>query len=657
MSIPYTDTIFLGIIRMLLWILFLYVLKRLFFKGRPSQNQVKTMGNLWAFYGSITLLVIYLLVQINSYDLLTILVLMIVFLVMRLVGFNNLRFRGDSWMRKKQSILLNVIENVEDKDPIIDVRKEKANKRFTVKTEFLVATAACILAMLVRFYLMQFDNYQLSVAWFQELSILKSLGDQQWFGSNMIMSGQYALMSFYGLITGISTEMALESFSLFQVFILCFVIFWFIDAMTNSLITIPLLGTLAFAFFFNLAPVNVSQLTHSKATLMAMTLLLPSIIFIRKPWKLYNNRPSTYFFGMLIIFCAMALIDLFTLFILLPPFFVVVIPFIRKGYFKFYFQAISAYLLGTVIILSTFAYSAFQNEVDFGLFLRSNLLAITASTTTGNMILNYDKLIFIFQIISLIGLAIMFYLFRQKRRKWASPIAFILYVNVLILLSQLGLDYFDKDLFNEILPVFIACSLSLIFYLIFYYFNTEVTRMEISDWISAPLIFILFFAGAYYSQQELLQRTVKTGTLSKNILEAYEKIKKSYLPYGYAVVNANNMLPISRGSHGFLSYDDFVETYPVRDSIYFEYKEDEDFLRRNTEYIIPNSLLVFLYDNVSAEFAAKVRVNPLTNQRVMNEIENLRGKGREVRLFFEKGNLRVYEIVNNPGQAKIEELL
>lgn len=657
MSIPYTDTIFLGIIRMLLWILFLYVLKRLFFKGRPSQNQVKTMGNLWAFYGSITLLVIYFLVQINSYDLLTILVLLIVFLVMRLVGFRNIKFKGDSWMRKRQSILLNVIENVEDKDPIIDVRKEKASKRFTVKTEFLVATAACTLAMLVRFYLMQFDNYQLSVAWFQELSILKSLGDQQWFGTNLIMSGQYAFMSFYGLITGISTEMALESFALFQVFILCFVIFWFIDAMTNSLITIPLLGTLAFAFFFNLAPVNVSQITHSKATFMAMTMLLPCIIFIRKPWKLYNNRPRTYFLGMLIIFSGMALIDLFTLFILLPPFFVVVIPFIRKGYFKFYFQAIGAYLTGTTIILSSFAFSAYQNDIDFGLFLRSNLLAVTASTTTENMIINYDKLINTFQVISLIGLVVMFFLFSKKPRKWASPIAFIVYVNVLILLSKLGLDYFDKDLFNEILPVFIACSLSLVFYLIYYYFNTGLKRVEISDWISAPLIFILFFVGAYFSQQQLLQRTLKTGTLSKNILEAYEKVKKSYLPYGYAVVNANNMLPISRGSHNFISYDDFVETYPIRDSIYFEYKEDEDFLRRNTEYIVPNSLLIFMYDSIPTEFAAKVSVNPHTNQRVMNEIEKLRGKGREVRLFFEKGNLRVYEIVNNPGEARIDELL
>lgn len=657
MNIPYTDTIFIGIIRMLLWILFLYVAKRLFFKGKPSQNQVKTMGNLWAFYGGVVLIVIYLLIQINSYDLLSLLALMIVFLTMRLIGFKNLSFKGESWLRKREAILINVIENIEDKDPIIEVREAKATKRFTVKTEFIVATAACIVAMLVRFYLMQFDNYQLSVAWFEELNILKSLEGQQWIGSNMIMGGQYAFMSFYGLITGISTEMALESFALFQVFILCFVIFWFIDAMTNSLITIPLLGTLAFAFFFNLAPMNLAQLTHSKATFMAMTMLLPAIIFIRKPWKLYGNNPKSYFYSMLVIFTAIALIDLFTLIILLPPFFVVVIPFIRKRHKGFYLQALGAYLLGGCLVLINFAYTAYVKDIDFGLFLRSNLLAVTASTTTGNMIFNYDKLIFIFQLVSLIGLSVMFYLFRAKKRKWASPIAFIIYVNVLIFISKLGLDYFDRDLFNEILPVFLACSISLLFYIIYYFFNTSLVRIEIPDWISAPLIFILFFSGAYFSQQDLLARSVKTGSMSKNILEAYENIKANFLPYGYAVVNANNMIPISRRSHNFISYDDFVERYPERDSIYFEHKEDKDFLRRNTEYIIPNSLLVFTYENVSSEFSVKVRVNPETNRSVLEVMEMLKSKGREVRLFYKKDNLKVFEIVNNPRQAKIEELL
>lgn len=657
MNIPYTDTIFLGIIRMLLWILFLYVLKRLFFKGKPSQNQVKTMGNLWAFYGSIVLVVIYLLVQFNSYDLLTVMALMFVFLVMRLVGFENLRFKGESWVRKRRTILLNVIENVEDKDPIIDVRKSEASKRFSVKTGFYVATAASIVAVAARFYLMQYDNYQLSTAWFQELNILKALEDQEWFGSNLVLTGQYAFMSFYGLITGISTEMALESFALFQVFILCFVIFWFIDAMTNSLVTIPLLGTLAFALFFNLAPTNMAQITHSKSTFMAMSFLLPAIIFIRKPWKLYKERPNGYFFGMVCIFAAIALIDLYTLLILLPPFFLVSLPFTRKRYIKYYFKALGAYVLSSSLVLLSYAYSAYEKDIDYGLFIRSNLLSVSASTTTVNMALDYDSTVFAFQVLSLVAVIVMFFLYRNNSRKWVSPMVFIIYVNALVLWGKTGFIYFDNDLLNEISPILLACSLSFVFYIAYYFLNSKVIRVEISDAVSAPLIFILFFALAYFTQQPLLQRTQKRGTLSKNILEAYEKVKDSYIPYGYAVVNANNLIPMSRGSHHFISYDDFVENYPERDSVYFQYKEDKDFLVRNTEYILPNSLLIFIYENVSSEFAAKVRVSKETNKNVLIEIDRLRKKGREVRLFYKKDNLRVYEIVNNPGEAKIDELL
>ncbi len=580
-----------------------------------------------------------------------------VFLTTRFVGFRNLKFSGESWYRKRQAILLSVIENIEDEDPIISISDEKTSKRFSVRAGFLVATSACILAMLVRFYLMQFDNYQLSMAWFQEYSVLIDLADQRWFNQDMIMTGQYAFMSFYGLITGITPEMALESFGLFQVFILCFIIFWFIDAMTNSLITIPLIGTIIFALFFNLAPVNVAQITHGKDTFMAMTFLLPAIVFIRKPWKLYRTNEKSYFHRMLVIFAAIALIDLFTLVVLIPPYFLVVSVFINKEYFKYYFKALGAYLLGAGLVLGTFAFAAYRNEVDFGVFFRSNLLSVTSTTTTGNMVLDYDSLVLTFQIVCLVGGVIMFFLFRKNPRKWASPLSFIIYVNVLVFYSKLGLDYFDRDLLNEISPILLACSLSLIFYIIYYYFNTEIKRIEIPDMISVPIIFITFFGCAYFSQQGLLKRGVKTGTISKNMLEAYQMVKDNYIPYGYAVVNANNMLPISKGSHNFLSYNDFVTSYPERDSIYFQFKNDEDFLVRNTEYIIPNSVLIFLYENVTNEFAAKVTINPEMNELVKLEIEALRAKGREVRLFFDKGNLKVYEVVNNPGEARIMELL
>ncbi|HEY9118001.1 MAG TPA: hypothetical protein VIN11_09270, partial [Roseivirga sp.] len=302
-------------------------------------------------------------------------------------------------------------------------------------------------------------------------------------------------------------------------------------------------------------------------------------------------------------------------------------------------------------------YATYLRGINFGLFIRTNLLSITSTTTTGDMVLDYDTTVLTYQIVCMVGVLIMAFLSRKNKRKWVAPIVFILYTNVLVLISQSGFRYFDNDLLNEISPVLLACSLSFIFYIFFYFLNTKLRRVEIPNRLSAPFIIVIFFLVAFYTQRDLSNRTIKSASISKNILEAYQLVKDDYIPYGYAIVNANDLLPFSKGSHIFLSYDEFVNAYPARDSIYFENKDDEAFLRSNTEFIIPNSLLVFIYEDVTKEFAAKITIDPAMNEKVLDEIEMLRGRGREVRLFYTKGSVRIYEIVNNPRAAKIEELL
>lgn len=658
MSIPYTDTIFIGIIRMLLWVLFIYVLKRLFYRGGRSQNQVKAMGYYWSFYGSIVLILIFILVQLGSFDLLTIIALITVFFILRTLGIGMKNFTQEGWNRKSLAILLGVIDSVENKKPIIDItqKNKKEGRRFGLKTEFLVATYAAIIAVVVRFYLMQFDNYQLSISWFEELSVLRGILEQNWISNKLMVTGEFGLMAFYSLITGISPEMALESFGLFQVFILCFVVFWFTDAMTTSLVTVPLIAALTFALFFNLAPISVSQITHSKQSFMALTFWLPAMVYIMRPWKLYNEKPKMYFISILCIFFAIALIDFFTLFMLIPPFFLTIIPFVRKKYKRYYNQALLAYLTATGLVLGYYFVQSQVQGFDFGLFFRSNLLAVSASTSIGNMIYTYDFIVLAYQIVSMLTCVLMFILYLKKKNKWGAPIMFLLYINVMILISKSGFVYFDIDLFNEISPVLLACSVALLFYVIYYHFS-HYFQVKISDWYSAPLIFGLFISTAYFSQRSLIEREENSNTVSKNILEAYELIKANYIPYGYAVVNDNNMLPISKGSHIFISYKDFVDDYTARDSVYFANKEDKEFLDANTEYLVPNSLLVFVYEEFSNEFDAKVDIDPEQTKRVLAQLKSLELKGRNVRVFYRNKGLVIYEIVNNPNAAKIDELL
>lgn len=657
MSIPYTDSIFLGLIRLFLWLLFFYVVKRLFFRGKKSVNQVNTMTYMWTFFFSLILIGIYLLTQINSYDLMTCLTIMLLFFGFRLVGLKNILVDTEKFKRKRKVILLNVIENVEDKEPIVDMVEEKPSKRLNVNFEFVVAALVGLIALFVRSYLMKYDTYQLSPAWFEDLSIIKGLSDQQWFHDNMRIVGQYAMISFYGKLTGISPEIALESYGVLQGYVLTFVIFWFMNVMTSSKITVPLISALSFAAFFNLAPLDMSQITHGKQTLTALALALPAIVYIRKPWILYKRINKGYRFGMIVIFAAIAFTDLFTLFIVIPPAFAIAAVFIRKKYLPYYWKSLGAYFISSLVVLAIYAFSCYRNQVDFLMFLSSNLLSASTVTTTVNMALNYATLLKVVQVVSAVALLVMFILYRKNKKKWASPIAFLLHINVLILYSFIDYRYFDKDLFNEILPVFISLAFGVFTYLIIYFFITGVRRIALPEKVAVPLVFIVFLALAFYTQRTLLFREEPRSRLPKDVIAAYQEIKSNFLSYSYAVVNTNSLLPISAHSHNFISYDNFLNSYTERDSVYFANKENEDFLEANTQYILPNSLLVFVYENTSEnEFDLLVSDMDLSAS-VLAQIKKLENKGRETRVFYRKKDLIVYEIINNPKAARIDEML
>lgn len=615
------------------------------------------MAGMWAFFASVIVIGIFLLIQINSFDLMTCLFIMVIFFGVRLVGVQNVLSDSARFRRQRKMILLDVIEKVEDKEPLIDIVEEKPIKRLSVNFGFVIMSLTGFAAMAVRFYLLKYDNYQLSESWFNELAIIKGISQQSWLNNNTGVVGEYALMTFYEKMTGISPEITLESFGILQAFILSFIIFWFMGIMTGSKITVPLMTTLCFAFFFNLVPINLSQITHGKETLMALTLVLPAIVYIKKPWLLYARSSKTYRYKIFVIFIAIALIDIYSLLILIPPFLLVAPIFISKNYIRFYWQALKAYLLATGIVLGGYAFHLYQEDLDFFQFIISNLLSVTSSTYTSNMILPYNELIRIVQIVSLISIVTMFLMMKKKKDKWSSLIAFVVYVNTLILISFLDYRYFDRDLFNEVLPIFITIILGIVIYLIMYLFVTKVKKVFMPEGLAVIFIFALFATLAFYTQKDLFNKKASTSLLSKNVIAAYQEISSGFLPYSYAVVNSNTLQPLSTNSHNFLTYKDFLGEYAVRDSIYFANKEDKDFLRANTQYIIPNSLLVFIYDIANEDdFNQLVMYLDLTDE-VKKRMEELNQKGREIKVFFRKDALTVYEIVNNPGEARIKELL
>jgi signal transduction histidine kinase len=320
-------------------------------------------------------------------------------------------------------------------------------------------------------------------------------------------------------------------------------------------------------------------------------------------------------------------------------------------------MSLCAFGISTSVILGIYALEGLYRGVNFSEFISSNVLAVSASTTTSSMILSYDVLLKSIQAVSLVSIIIMFFMLRTMLDKWAGLISFLIYVNILILYAILDLSYFDQDLFNEVLPVFISIALGIVIYLIMYFFVASVKEARFSNAIAVGIIFSTMLPLAYFSQKELLNRDDRTSTINKEVLKAYQRISSDFLPYSYAVINSNALQPISVDSHNFITYRDFTSSYSERDSVYFANRTNKIFLRLNTEYILPNSLLVFVYNDVERLEFNGVSIDNDLVLSVSQQMDKLRNRGRQMSVFYQGSNLTVYEVVNNPGEARIEEML
>ena len=140
-------------------------------------------------------------------------------------------------------------------------------------------------------------------------------------------------------------------------------------------------------------------------------------------------------------------------------------------------------------------------------------------------------------------------------------------------------------------------------------------------------------------------------------MKAYQRISSDFLPYSYAVINSSALLPISVDSHNFITYKDFTSSYSARDSVYFANEKNKNFLRQNTEYILPSSLLVFVYNNVEKLEFNGVSVGNDLVLAVSHQLDLLRNRGRDITVFYQGDKLTVYEVINNPGESRIDEML
>ena len=262
-----------------------------------------------------------------------------------------------------------------------------------------------------------------------------------------------------------------------------------------------------------------------------------------------------------------------------------------------------------------------------------------------------------FQYSTLGGAVLVILLIAITRENWRATLTLYLYVNFLILLTKINNQWIDADMVRNSLAVFLPIIFGLNAAIIIRILNFAFRRFERFVPVTAMLLFAGLVYCAVYYQRQNIDRLSESDPTPKQILDAYDKISQTYFPYSYSIVNDPATQVISTNKHFFMNYSYFLEDYPKIDSVYFKNKKDPKFLISHPEFGLTKSVLVFVLNEKNKKESNSLSENKYLASLLYREIDMLRKRGRKVNLFYDSNILKVYEIVNEPGQSKISDLI
>jgi len=655
-----TSSILLGFIRLGFIILFLFYLNRKFVNIKRPVSFLEFIINNWFRYGSATLIVIFVLVQVNAYNLFNTLSLLLVIIGIDLIGIENLKRPRQYFNMHIKSTLLRFLRNVENKKSPwywVSISGRKKKKKKITNTFILVMTILIGgITFISRYYFIRYDNYSLSDAWIADLNKVIEFDFQYWFYDEVTVDGEFAFVNLYGKITDVSPEIALQVISILEATLLAVVIFWLISKLTPSKVLAPIIGSFSFALVYVLTPLNVYYLLENDPTFMALTFGLPIMVFYLRP-ELLKVKKLSYFLSFVLAFCAVGLIDFFTLVILLPPFLIIGLVFSKVKSKLYNLVGISAYLTAIGILFLTYSISCYYLKADFWEFFHTNLLSVTSYTYVPQLILPYGQLIMYFQYSTLAGGILILLFLLVKRENWSLTITFFLFFNFLVFLATVHNQWIDRDMIINSLTIFLPVIFGLNAALVIRLFNLALYKLDrFTPYTAILLMGGLIYASIYY-QQNNINKLTESDETPKHILDAYDKISKTYFPYSYSIVNDPATQVISTNKHFFMNYDYFLEDYAKVDSVYFKNVKDPKFLIKNPQYALTKSVLVFVLNENNKAEKNIFSENKYLSVELKKELEMLHQRGRKISLFYDSKILKVYEIVNVPGESKVTDLI
>ncbi|MBZ9631863.1 hypothetical protein LB465_13825 [Salegentibacter sp. LM13S] len=606
----------------------------------------------------------FILILANIFDLFVIISIVIALTILTFMNLNfNHSIKGQLRKIYTRIILYVTIklergQNFLDRDNIIKPtykHPEHGLSQYNKNWQLAIGLLLPVVTYISRSSLFQEDIYTLSPAWFSKLDFINGISSKTWFFQSGEMMGDYLLINLYAKLTHITNAQALQSFGLLESALLSLIIYWIVFKISRKHAP-GIFAGLSFALFYAFLPINIELLAEHKSVFTALIIALPTMFFCIYPQSFRFNKKAK-FNWLIALFSAILLLDLFVGILLVFPYLIILFFFKLKDNLRQITQIFLAYFSSVAFIGVIYGVAAFITKEDFGEFISSNFYSFDTYTYNPHLVAPLKDLMYYYQIAALAFLIITVYSYIKKPKKWLASIVFLIFINVLFGVYRLDKVLVDLDVLSQVLcifiPIFFGIVLNVIVNLfsIFNFSSRVGTRLEVGIGASviAALTFLTFPPVATLNFEES-----KTENM---IFEAYSKIQSDNLPYSYAVVNALPYFSFSKNSHYYYNYDYFNNTYIERDRRFNRYKDNLQYLQNNPDIILPETMYVFVYEDKKESKVAMQKIISKQRDLTIERIELLELKGRNVGVYYEDKNLKVYQIENRERASNINQLL
>jgi len=655
------DNIIAAPIRIFLLVIAFLVFHQIFTRQKKSNYNYRFFLNRISIYGAVVLMVMFVLVQLGMYHIFSLLLLLLLFGCFSYFNFKEFITYTKSGGRFRRAALIGFFRFVE-KNPFSFSKNFKQNLAILtpkkVDYAFLLMLLISISAVLARLVFIENDEYTFSSLWIQKLEIVKNFDNNQWFvwGQNLAV-GELAAMNLYSNIIGISKEMAIFTFSLFESFLITAFVFYIVNALTRSRHLGPLVAALSFVFLLAFLPVNINAFFQHSSIYLGFIFAFPLMIFALIPSELSLQRLS-FFKVQLVLSLAIAFSDFYVMFIILPLF--LIVAFVAQPKQLYIRKTFYAYLFGSAVVLIFKGIMCYLNSIDFLGYFLDNIIVIESYSDMPQLLIPEDQLSRLYILLgftALFAAVVLMVFFKGKTR---AALTFTLFYLSFLFVNTLDIMWLDEDLFNQtrtiLVPVIIGVNIGM------YYKMIKLLKVpnNIMGKAYGFCIVVLTVFLAYYSySHSLKERNFKNvDKLKIDLLKVYDQLSTYQMKNTYAVVNQSYGFRLSGKEHIFMSYQYFLDNYLERDSIYQKIKNNKKLLLQNQEFILPQSVFVFVSDTTITNSKDKLLKTSGQNAMALNTVINtLKQRGNLVNTYFQSETLKVYEIVNKKHGSNLNEMI